>query len=108
MVMMATCSTAAVSPVRVTRSAPASFRAGSAFFAPTGVSGVSNGSVTTCAVPKSRGSKQKKRSRRANWMAKGRVAADQALALGKSVLTGRSTSFRYLAGKSDKDEEDEE
>jgi len=105
--MMATCSTAVVSPVRVARTAPLSFRAGSAFVAPTGVSGVSNGSVTVCAVPKQRGSKQKKRSRRAHWMAKGKVAADQALALGKSVLTGRSTSFRYLAGKKDDDAAEE-
>ncbi|XP_002987691.2 uncharacterized protein LOC9630271 [Selaginella moellendorffii] len=47
------------------------------------------------AVPKKRTSKTKRKIRHAVWMRKARVAADKALSLAKSVLTGRSNSFYY-------------
>jgi large subunit ribosomal protein L32 len=57
------------------------------------------------AVPKKKTSKSKRSMRRANWKHKAALEAEKALSLGKSVLTGRSTSFLY---PSDEEEEDEE
>nr|YP_009435280.1 ribosomal protein L32 [Lobelia malowensis]ATG25282.1 ribosomal protein L32 [Lobelia malowensis] len=46
------------------------------------------------AVPKKRTSRSKKRIRKNIWKAKGYSSALQALALGKSLCTGKSKSFR--------------
>lgn len=47
------------------------------------------------AVPKSRTSKAKSRTRKANWKNKGEKKAQKALSLAKSVLQGQNTSFIY-------------
>ncbi|HEY9700424.1 MAG TPA: 50S ribosomal protein L32 [Trichocoleus sp.] len=47
------------------------------------------------AVPKKKTSKSKRDKRKATWKNKAAVAAQKALSLGKSVLTGRSASFIY-------------
>ncbi len=59
------------------------------------------------AVPKKKTSKSKRDHRKAHWNKKAAVAADKALALGKSVLTGRSNSFIYIT-KEEETEENEE
>lgn len=56
------------------------------------------------AVPKKKTSKSKRDQRRATWRRKAELQAKRALSLGKSVLTGRSTSFVYPTDE----EEDEE
>lgn len=56
------------------------------------------------AVPKKKTSKSKRDKRKATWKNKAAVAAQKALSLGKSVLTGRSESFIYPQ----KEEEEEE
>nr|YP_009294310.1 ribosomal protein L32 [Palmaria palmata]YP_009739013.1 50S ribosomal protein L32 [Palmaria decipiens]AOM67750.1 ribosomal protein L32 [Palmaria palmata]QIC19452.1 50S ribosomal protein L32 [Palmaria decipiens]BBI37153.1 50S ribosomal protein L32 [Palmaria palmata] len=48
------------------------------------------------AVPKKRTSKSKSKSRKANWKRKAFFSAQQALSLGKSILSGKDTSFVYL------------
>lgn len=48
------------------------------------------------AVPKKRTSKTKSRSRKANWKRKASNASSKAISLGKSILTGKSTSFVYM------------
>lgn len=48
------------------------------------------------AVPKKRTSKTKSRSRKANWKRKAHDTSSKAISLGKSILTGKSTSFVYL------------
>jgi len=55
------------------------------------------------AVPKKKTSKSKRDKRKATWKHKAVVEAQKALSLGKSILTGRSTSFIYP-----QDEEEEE
>jgi large subunit ribosomal protein L32 len=57
------------------------------------------------AVPKKKTSKQKRDQRRAHWKRTAALQAQKALSQGKSVLTGRSTSFEY---PSEEDEDDEE
>jgi large subunit ribosomal protein L32 len=57
------------------------------------------------AVPKKKTSKQKRDQRRATWKRTATLQAQKALSLGKSVLTGRSTSFVYPAKDEDEDEE---
>ena len=57
------------------------------------------------AVPKKKTSKSKRNMRRATWKRQASLAAEQALSLGKSVLTNRSNSFEY---PSDEDEDDDE
>ena len=47
------------------------------------------------AVPKKKKSKGKRNQRHAIWKAKAGVAAQKALSLGKSVLTGRAQGFVY-------------
>lgn len=47
------------------------------------------------AVPKKRTSKTRKNKRKAVWKNKGKVAAQKALSLAKSVLKNRKTSFVY-------------
>jgi large subunit ribosomal protein L32 len=56
------------------------------------------------AVPKKKTSKSKRDHRKAHWNRKAALAAQKALSLGKSVLTGRSNSFIYPT----KDEEEEQ
>ncbi len=47
------------------------------------------------AVPKKKTSKSKRNQRHAVWKSKAAVAAQKALSIGKSVLTGRSQGFVY-------------
>ncbi len=47
------------------------------------------------AVPKKKTSKGKRNQRHAVWKAKASNAADKALSLGKSILTGRAQGFVY-------------
>lgn len=53
------------------------------------------------AVPKKKTSKQKRDQRRATWKRTAALQAKKALSLGKSVLTGRSTSFIYPTEEED-------
>ena len=57
------------------------------------------------AVPKKKTSKSKRDSRKAVWKRKAAVEAQKALSLGKSVLSGRSSSFIY---PQDEDEDEDE
>lgn len=54
------------------------------------------------AVPKKKTSKSKRNQRHAVWKGKAATAAQRALSLGKSVLSGRAQGFVYPM-----DEEDE-
>lgn len=56
------------------------------------------------AVPKKKTSKSKRDKRRATWRRKAELQAKKALSLGKSVLTGRSTSFVYPSTEEDEEE----
>ena len=47
------------------------------------------------AVPKKKTSKGKRNQRHAHWKAKAAVAAEKALSIGKSVLSGRAQGFVY-------------
>ena len=47
------------------------------------------------AVPKKKTSKGKRNQRHAIWKAKAATAAEKALSIGKSVLTGRAQGFVY-------------
>ncbi|MCU0524694.1 MAG: 50S ribosomal protein L32 [Elainella sp. Prado103] len=47
------------------------------------------------AVPKKKTSNSKRNMRKATWKRKAELAAQKALSLGKSVLTGRSSGFVY-------------
>lgn len=57
------------------------------------------------AVPKKKTSKSKRDHRKAHWKRKAAKEAQKALSLGKSVLTGRSSSFVY---PTDEDEDEDE
>ncbi|MFM7471757.1 MAG: 50S ribosomal protein L32 [Nodosilinea sp.] len=57
------------------------------------------------AVPKKKTSKQKRDQRRASWKRTASLQAKKALSLGKSVLTGRSTSFIYPTRDEDGEED---
>ena len=57
------------------------------------------------AVPKKKTSKGKRNQRHATWKSKASVAAQKALSLGKSVLTGRAQSFVYPINEPDDSEE---
>ncbi|MBE9138603.1 50S ribosomal protein L32 [Nodosilinea sp. LEGE 07088] len=57
------------------------------------------------AVPKKKTSKQKRDQRRATWKRTAALQAQRAMSLGKSVLTGRSTSFVYPTDDDDEDED---
>ena len=57
------------------------------------------------AVPKKKTSKGKRNQRHATWKSKASVAAQKALSLGKSVLTGRAQSFVYPINEPDEGEE---
>ena len=47
------------------------------------------------AVPKKKKSKSKRNQRHAVWKAKAVAAANKAISLGKSVLTGKAQGFVY-------------
>ena len=57
------------------------------------------------AVPKKKTSKSKRNQRHAVWKAKATTAAQKALSLGKSVLTGRAQGFVYPLDQADDNEE---
>ena len=57
------------------------------------------------AVPKKKKSKSKRNHRNAVWKGKAALAAQKALSLGKSVLTGKAQGFVYPI---DDEEESEE
>ena len=56
------------------------------------------------AVPKKKTSKGKRNQRHAVWKGKAAIAAEKALSIGKSVLTGRAQGFVYPL---DQEEEEE-
>lgn len=57
------------------------------------------------AVPKKKTSKGKRNQRHAQWKAKAAVAAEKALSIGKSVLSGRAQGFVYpMADAAEEDE----
>ena len=57
------------------------------------------------AVPKKKTSKSRRNKRHAVWKAKAATAAQKALSLGKSVLTGRAQGFVYPMDESEESEE---
>jgi large subunit ribosomal protein L32 len=57
------------------------------------------------AVPKKRTSKGKRNQRKAVWKRKATVAAQKALSLGKSILTGRNKGFIYPGAEESETEE---
>ena len=56
------------------------------------------------AVPKKKTSKAKRNQRHATWKAKAVVAAQRAMSIGKSVLSGRTQGFIYPVAESDESE----
>ena len=52
------------------------------------------------AVPKKKTSKAKRNQRSATWKAKAAVAAQRAMSIGKSVLSGRAQGFVYPVSES--------
>ncbi|MFM7548470.1 MAG: 50S ribosomal protein L32 [Cyanobacteriota bacterium] len=57
------------------------------------------------AVPKKKTSKGKRNQRHAQWKAKAAVAAEKALSIGKSVLSGRAQGFVYPMADAAEDDE---
>ena len=57
------------------------------------------------AVPKKKTSKGKRNQRHAIWKAKASTAAQKALSLGKSILTGRAQGFVYPIDESEEADE---
>ena len=57
------------------------------------------------AVPKKKTSKGKRNQRHAVWKAKAATAAEKALSIGKSVLSGRAQGFVYPMDDNEEDEE---
>ena len=53
------------------------------------------------AVPKKKTSKGKRNQRHATWKAKEAVAAQRAMSIGKSVLSGRAQGFVYPVAETD-------
>ena len=53
------------------------------------------------AVPKKKTSKSKRNQRHAVWKAKAATAAQRALSIGKSVLSGRAQGFVYPVAEED-------
>ncbi|HGY5532558.1 MAG: 50S ribosomal protein L32 [Prochlorococcus sp.] len=56
------------------------------------------------AVPKKKTSKGKRNQRHATWKAKAATAAERALSIGKSVLSGRAQGFVYPMADSEEAE----
>mgnify|MGYP000517696883 CR=1 FL=1 len=57
------------------------------------------------AVPKKKTSKGKRNQRHAIWKAKAATAAERALSLGKSVLSGKAQGFVYPIEENEESEE---
>ncbi len=57
------------------------------------------------AVPKKKTSKGKRNQRHAIWKAKAATAAQKALSIGKSVLSGRAQGFVYPIDEEGQEEE---
>ena len=57
------------------------------------------------AVPKKKKSKSKRNRRHAVWKGKAALAAQRALSLGKSVLTGKAQGFVYPIDEEENSEE---
>ena len=57
------------------------------------------------AVPKKKTSKGKRNQRHAVWKAKAATAAQRALSLGKSVLSGRAQGFVYPMSETENEED---
>ncbi len=57
------------------------------------------------AVPKKKTSKGKRNQRHAVWKAKAATAAQKALSIGKSVLSGRAQGFVYPIDESEEGED---
>ena len=57
------------------------------------------------AVPKKKTSKAKRNQRHAVWKAKAATAAQRALSIGKSVLSGRAQGFVYPINETEESEE---
>ncbi len=58
------------------------------------------------AVPKKKKSRSKRNHRQATWKGKAAIAAQKALSIGKSVLTGRAQGFVYPMNDAPEDETD--
>ena len=58
------------------------------------------------AVPKKKKSKGKRNQRHAIWKGKAAIAAEKALSIGKSVLTGRAQGFVYPMNETAEEESD--
>ena len=58
------------------------------------------------AVPKKKTSKSKRNQRHAVWKGKAALAAQRALSIGKSVLSGRAQGFVYPMNESTEEESD--
>ena len=56
------------------------------------------------AVPKKKTSKAKRNQRHATWKAMAAVAAQRAMSIGKSVLSGRAQGFVYPVRDTDDEE----
>ena len=57
------------------------------------------------AVPKKKTSKSKRNQRHAIWKGKAATAAQKAMSIGKSVLSGRAQGFVYPVSESDEGED---
>ena len=57
------------------------------------------------AVPKKKTSKGKRNQRHATWKGKAAIAAQKAMSIGKSVLSGRAQGFVYPVSESDENED---
>tara|TARA_Y100001968_G_C19149622_1_gene615528 strand:+ start:247 stop:423 length:177 start_codon:yes stop_codon:yes gene_type:complete len=57
------------------------------------------------AVPKKKTSKGKRNQRHATWKGKAAVAAQKAMSIGKSVLTGRAQGFVYPLAEAEETED---
>ena len=57
------------------------------------------------AVPKKKTSKGKRNQRHAIWKGKAAIAAQKAMSIGKSVLSGRAQGFVYPVSESDESED---
>ena len=56
------------------------------------------------AVPKKKKSKSKRNQRHAVWKGKAAIAAQKAISLGKSVLTGKAQGFVYPIEEEEEEE----
>ena len=57
------------------------------------------------AVPKKKTSKGKRNQRHATWKSKATSAAQKALSMGKSVLTGKAQGYVYPVDESEESED---